>query len=248
MRIDTSAIPSNDEEKIRAKEYWQQPGTQTLQYALLSHYVAVINRFIAYTGAKKILEFGCGSGRNLEQIRKELNNQYLDHPIHLRGIDINSDSLEFGRKNFSSELDLNLGDETILANEPNAYFDLVFTVSVLDHIPNPRFIIQELLSKTKRYAIFLEPIHPEEVKIEGKIEQISTNWSPQKDSKATPYTYFHSYVSIFDDFGAKVLIDLPMPTSVYKLGPLYRLFVVQKKDFVQESKASFTNLVEIYRY
>jgi len=137
MKILTTGIADLDHEALNAKAYWQKPGTQTMEYRSRSHYVDAILKFVVDSGAKKILEFGCGSGRNLEQIYRELSGQNQDLPMHLRGIDTNAESLKFGKKKFSSTLDLILGDEKALAGEPIAYYDLVYTVSVLDHLPDP---------------------------------------------------------------------------------------------------------------
>jgi glycosyltransferase involved in cell wall biosynthesis/SAM-dependent methyltransferase len=243
----TTDVADLDQEALNARAYWQKAGTHTMEYRSRSHYVDAILRFVTDSGARKILEFGCGSGRNLEQIHRELSGQNQDLPMHLRGIDTNSNSLEFGKKKFSSNLDLILGDEKALANEPIAYYDLVYTVSVLDHLPDPISVVRDLLSKTRRYAIFLEPVAPAGIDIDVKIERISTKWDPRKSNEATPFTYLHSYLSIFSELCANVIIDIPMPTSPYKLGPFYRLYLVEKNNFDNESACRVSNLAELSR-
>jgi SAM-dependent methyltransferase len=67
-----------------------------------SAYATLIAETIAGFAPASVLEFGCGSGRNLDVLRRLL-------PARLVGVDINAVAIDWGRRNFG--LDLHVGDE-----------------------------------------------------------------------------------------------------------------------------------------
>src|SRR3954470_23641482 len=66
-------------------------------------YALVMAETVASFAPSSVLEFGCGSGRNLAVLRDLI-------PARLLGVDINPTAIEWGRENFG--LDLRVGDET----------------------------------------------------------------------------------------------------------------------------------------
>jgi 2-polyprenyl-3-methyl-5-hydroxy-6-metoxy-1,4-benzoquinol methylase len=80
---------------------------------------------------KSVFEFGCGVGKNLEILKGHVENLY--------GIDISKKAVAIATK---KNLTVTCGDETELANIKNR--DVVFTCSVLDHIKDIVYIINEL--------------------------------------------------------------------------------------------------------
>jgi len=228
MYLKTSKINQTNKETVAAKEYWKLEDSHPATYKQPAHYTDVILQFIKLSSAKKILEFGCGSGRNLNQINDFFENQTLEENFYLlKGIDINQHLIEYGKTNFPKNLELIVADEDFIKKEKNNFYDLIFTVSVLDHIPDPSFTIQELIKKTKRYIIFIEPFMSD-IKQSEKIENISTIWKKQSTNQATPYTYFHNYKSYFKQNKLDIVCELPLPTHLGKVGPFYKLFLVQK--------------------
>lgn len=228
MYLKTSKVNQNNKESVAAKEYWKLEDSHSTIYKQPAHYTEVILQFIKLSFAKKILEFGCGSGRNLNQLNDFFEKQTVEENFYLlRGIDINQHLIEYGKTNFSKNLELIIGDENSIKKEKNNFYDLIFTVSVLDHLPDPSLTIQELIKKTKRYIIFLEPFNPDIKKTE-KIENISTIWKKQSTTQATPYTYFHNYKLYFKQNKLDIVLELPLPTHLGKIGPFYKLFLVQK--------------------
>jgi ubiquinone/menaquinone biosynthesis C-methylase UbiE len=91
-------------------------------------------------------EFGCNAGYNLQVI--------ADKKIY--GIDINQEAINFGQKKLG--LPIEYGSEKKLKDIPSKSYDLVFTSSVLDHIPKENFldIVNELKRISKKYVICLE--------------------------------------------------------------------------------------------
>lgn len=85
---------------------------------------------------KTVLEFGCNVGRNLLAVRE------LAPDVRITGVDVNPQTVDYGRKRW--HLDLITGDESWLAAQPDDAFDVAFTVSVLDHIPEPDPVMVQL--------------------------------------------------------------------------------------------------------
>ena len=104
----------------------------------------------------KVLEFGCGHGRNLFWLKE-------NHPeLSLFGADISPVSIDLCRE-LSKLLDLdvqfdNLSDHTLPFSDD--FFDVVFTNQCIEQCPSTyKQIIQEILRVTKKSVVFLEPMN-----------------------------------------------------------------------------------------
>lgn len=155
---------------------------------------------ILETGPRRIVELGCNVGRNLRAIRDR------DANVELVGIDVNAQAVEWGRRKWG--LDLRHGDASLL--EADAY-DLAFTVSVLDHIPDPTDAIEALVFAAPR-LVLVEPW----VGIEGPVESHN------------PYTYSWNYLTRLRDLGMAVT-DRRFPISKKSIGPDYRLYKARRR-------------------
>jgi ubiquinone/menaquinone biosynthesis C-methylase UbiE len=89
--------------------------------------------------SKRVLDFGCGTGKMLNMI---------DASERI-GIDISSVAINDGLKIYSG-IEMIIGDESTLFNYSDQYFDFVYTVSVLDHIPSPE--VYGIISNLKRIS------------------------------------------------------------------------------------------------
>lgn len=160
---------------------------------------------------RSIFEFGCSSGRNLAAIRT------LDKEVHLAGIDINRAALAAGQAKHDS-ITLSFGDENYLYYAPDA--DVVFTVSVLDHIPDWKPVYKNLKRIAKKALILLEPVFVEKTGViyEGDLDTLV---------EAAPFTYSRDYVK--NDPELRVVQDLPITEIPGTLGPLYKVFVYERK-------------------
>jgi len=81
----------------------------------------------------------------------------------LMGLDVNAEAVAAGVE--ATGLDLRRGDEASLADLQSGAFDLVFTVSVLDHIADVDVILGELL-RCARQALYLLEV---DLPVEGKV-------------------------------------------------------------------------------
>lgn len=107
-----------------------------------------------------VFEMGCGTGKNLKLIEK-LQSQYARSGVSLLGIDVSFLNIIHAHvKNGLSGI--MIGDENYLRNMAN--IDVVFTVSVLDHIPDISGIIQEFQRIANKAVFLAECIEADEQK------------------------------------------------------------------------------------
>jgi hypothetical protein len=100
-----------------------------------------------------------------------------------------------------------------LARYPDEAFDVLFTVSVVDHVADPDPLLAEM-ARVAKVLLLLEPW----LKREGKV-------SREKIPQTSPYSYSWNL--------PKRLVPLhvetePYPLTDWGLGPFYRLHTVRK--------------------
>ncbi len=89
-------------------------------------------QFAPYRQTNRVLDLGCGAGALLEAARS--------HGWHARGLDVSSHAAkhvrELGFEVFEGELNA--------ARFPSAYFDVVTAAELIEHIFEPRVLVQEV--------------------------------------------------------------------------------------------------------
>ncbi len=224
MKPETSDLVDILKESLSAKEYWKSPAVHPSTYGLTPHYVAVIAQIIDSIKASTIFEFGCGSGRNLAKLKELLSNN-----LDVYGIDINQELIRVGRKKYN--LLIKEGDETSLKRIKDSSFDLVFTVSVLGHIPDIKEIIKNLARITNRYCLFIEPSTKKAGTQTVKLEKVFyLNADDPAITQPAPYTYLHNYSELFKNHNLKVRMKCPLPTHYGRSGLLYKLWLLEKES------------------
>jgi len=104
-------------------------------YARTRHFIWDIENLAQYViPGEKILDLGCGNGRILE-ILEDKNIDYV-------GLDNSEKLIEIAKKNYPQAKFL-VGDALSLPF-PNDFFDKVFSIRVLPHIPSNEFQFQFL--------------------------------------------------------------------------------------------------------
>ena len=196
----------------RAKDYWcshhNLSGRVTREGH--EHRWELAQYILTEFNPTSVLEFGCGSGRNLAVLR-ELG----DVGLYLAGIDGNPVSVESGQS-WHPTLTLTHGDENTLFLRPDAEYDVAFTVSVLDHIPDPywREVYDDLKRVARKAVVLLEPVrwvYPD-FSARDTVEHDFTT-----DTPTTDYTWAHDYLG--HDPALKVVRRLPLA-----LGPTWQAF------------------------
>jgi SAM-dependent methyltransferase len=177
-------------------------------------YAVLVAETVASFGPSSVLEFGCGSGRNLAVLR-DLT------PARLVGVDLNPTAIAWGRDNFG--LDLRVGDEAWLPAQGRDAFDLAYTVSVIDHIPEPQNAVRALVSVAADLVAIYEIMHS----ATGRLARMEDSAGRLGDGY--PFSYFHDYPSLFAAAGAWLLADLACPAGASGVLPYYRLQLYSKR-------------------
>jgi 2-polyprenyl-3-methyl-5-hydroxy-6-metoxy-1,4-benzoquinol methylase len=101
---------------------------------------------------RRVLEFGCGEGLFLEQLK----NRGVAFPS-LTGIDLRDDALEHARK-LLPEYRFERAD--LFTYEPGEPFDLVIASQVFEHLPGPEPYLERLVKLGSRNFLFTVPWEP----------------------------------------------------------------------------------------
>jgi tetratricopeptide (TPR) repeat protein len=196
------------DEATRARQYWQGRGVIGYYFEEGPQSIGIVNavkNLREQEDIESVLEFGCNVGRNLYCLRRNFGE------LRLSGIDINRDAINVGRQHYKLPL-VHGGEEKLNEIEDGAY-DVVFTVSVLDHIPHVEAVLRELLRIAKKYFIAIEPF--------------SESKEDASKYAVANYSYFWDYPALFSKFGAAIVQDRAYPISDQGLGPFYHLYIVK---------------------
>ena len=197
----------SESEPTKAKEYWSNIPPYSQKAAIWSTELA---EKIISISPKKVFEFGCNSGKNLLEIRRISSNK-----VECYGVDINANSIKEAQK---AGLNAALGSEEMLTIFPDNTFDVAFTVSVLDHLPEPVPALIEL-ERISKSLFLLEPWMGEE----GKVVK-NYNESMMKVIETTPFSYSWNYAKLLmENFPGRYFAAEPMPFKS-NLGRFYYLF------------------------
>lgn len=203
----------SDDEGAAAKAYWSHLETLDFYTAPTHWSHDIADRVLSYR-PKRVLEFGCNAGRNLQAIDERAGS------VELVGLDINEDAVAHGVELFG--LDLRVADESGLEVFENNSFDVSFTISVLDHLPHPQVALTELIRVSRLAVILLEP----ELGVEGRVV---ANRHPEEEeaTPATPYSYSWDYEPMIRAVAPEASLTIhPHPLRGTRWGPFYRRFEI----------------------
>lgn len=191
-------------EQQAAAAYWA--GRKVGAFSRRRAWSAALADRIVAMHPRSVLEFGCNVGRHLVEIRER------DPGIALRGVDINAAAIREGKR---AGLHLSVGDEHSLAKFADDEFDIAFTSSVIDHIPDPGLALAEL-ARLAPTLVLLEPW----LGYEGRVEWVS------KGVKANPFLYSWDYAQRLP---AYEVTSEPFPLRPEGAGPYYRLHLAVRR-------------------
>ena len=202
-----------------ARNFWAN-------YAIESHYLTshelseILLRKLSEFSFESVLELGCNAGRNLYYIRQKFP------AVRVKGIDLNEKAVQTGRELFHfTEDELQLGDDCLLESVPSESYDVVFTLSVLDHLPAPAGALSNLIRIARRRIILIEFALEKFGKVEGDIvahsyshdyarllkhhSELISNVRIERIAASAP---FHDYYTLVTaDRRAKELESVPSP-------------------------------------
>jgi SAM-dependent methyltransferase len=198
-----------------AKRYWSSLPVPDFYKKPQTHWSDFMAEQVLRLSPGSVLEFGCNVGRNLVALRD------LAPSIILKGIDINAEAVAFGRQ--ERGLDLLQADETFFQTQADNSFDVIFTVSVLDHLPNPKPILVQMVRVARCGVLLLEPSLGEQ----GKV--IKAPDAPvENPTGTTPFSYSWDYAALAGDLPVECS-KTHYPLSGTLLGPYYWLFRLLKR-------------------
>lgn len=173
------------------KSFWEGWGNrfagQRFQHGIYAAQEWLRDRIQASPGTR-VLEVGCGFGRNLEYLARTLGAGK-----HLAGIDISPSILRKGRASLPAACGLACGDIQSLPF-PDGAFDSVFTHGVLMHVPPPNLAgaLAEIRRVCKGDIFFAE----------------ETYWKGMargSEVDVNGFTFFRDYAAMLPGLGFRVL-------------------------------------------
>lgn len=208
-------------ESSDAKTFWGTTDFQQRTYAKAApFYIRALVRVLKTMQPGSVLEFGCNAGRNLELLRS-----VLPQSTAIRGFDVNRQSVEFGKQNW--KLDLETSDESYFSRQPDNSVDVIFTVSVLDHLPEIDDCLKEIMRVMAGAFVMIEPYPDSSGNYLSSFKQEGI--LPDSITTETPFSYTHDYYRLMPNYGYLNVLDIPLPPYDANLGPLYRLSIFTKE-------------------
>jgi len=138
-----------------------------------------------FPSVRSLLEFGCGTGRNLHFAKHD-----LPQIESANGIDINASLIEEGRKHYPDiKLLISSDGLDLLDYTPSKSKDVVFTISVLDHLPD-RDLVLKAITHFFRIARLGVMLFEPNCGVVGPVYPEYTN---------VPFSYSWDYLRIFQE-------------------------------------------------
>jgi SAM-dependent methyltransferase len=207
--VEPGKLPA--QESVQAKEFWSGYESRSW-YRRRKPWARMLRELVEELRPASVLEFGCNVGRNL------LAMQGAVPGMRLVGIDINAEAIREGRQ--ATGLDLRHGDETMLRDFGDGEFDMVFTVSVLDHLAEAEPTCAALLRCARKWACFLEVRLP----VEGKVlRHFDHKLGRVSDSTGASYSW-HLERCLRGHPRVERLLERPCYLHSASLGPYYRWY------------------------
>lgn len=126
-----------------------------IQRRLLDRFHRRVLDLIAQTEAGTILDAGCGEGFTLH----ELEATQMPSSPTISGLDFSAEALTWNRANHMVRASLAQADIHHLPF-PDASFDLVYSLEVLEHLPDSALGLRELARVSRQYVLVSVPHEP----------------------------------------------------------------------------------------
>ena len=199
-----------------AKNYWKERAVPECYTEKVKQVDAILQvlKPLCENEVSSVFEFGCGTGRTLHWIQRTYPS------VSAFGMDVSPIMVQKGLQSFP--VNIQLGDEKRLKRIPDDHFDLVFTCSVLDHIPEPFPPFSDLARIARRYLLLLEPMlvhNPDGKVFEGRVDDKLTYVS---------YTYSWNYDAMIARSELDILSREHLCLAPSGMGPYYYLWLCRK--------------------
>jgi SAM-dependent methyltransferase len=197
-------------ESDAARRYWADQGVQQ-GYVGDVPWAHAMADAVLRSSPGSALEFGCNFGRNLRAIRAR------DPTVAVAGFDVNAAAVAAGRQDGGP--DLRVGDERDLESLPDGAVDVAFTLSVLDHLPQPEAALSQLLRLARDRVLLVEPW----LQVEGRVV-VDIDERTGCERQTDPYCYSWDYRRILSRLAPHYTLAItPFPLGGPMWGACYQL-------------------------
>ncbi len=124
-----------------------------VQRWLLRRFHRRILELVRETGARRILDVGCGEGFTMRELRED------GLEVEMVGADLNAPALAWNQAQHMAQSPLSVADIHHLPLADNS-FDLVLCLEVLEHLADSAQGLRELLRVTRDYVLVSVPHEP----------------------------------------------------------------------------------------
>lgn len=124
-----------------------------IQQWLLRRFHRCILELVRGTGARQVLDVGCGEGFTMREVRKS------GEKVAMVGVDFSPTALAWNQAQHMAQSPLNVADVHHLPFCDSS-FDLVLCLEVLEHLPDSALGLQELLRVSRDYVLVSVPHEP----------------------------------------------------------------------------------------
>ena len=123
-----------------------------IQRVLLGRFLDQVVSLVRQSGAKTVLDVGCGEGFVLDRLAQ------ADPGLTLRGLDMSASAVADASGRLGDRAEILQGD----ARQPpfEQTFDLVLMTEVLEHIPEPQQMLPVLAALTHKSLVLSVPWEP----------------------------------------------------------------------------------------
>jgi len=168
----------NDDKKI-----WNEEFTYSKYWA---RQVKRINKLLLDKDRRlNILDIGCRTGDFLLHWDKSKNNLY--------GVEINKNNADIAKKR-----DINIYNNFIEEIDFDIEFDIITCYAILEHIANPRIVLEKITSILKTNGILVIMIPTIESKLREKLDKKNIHWhmySPPEHLSYYSRSFLDNYMS-----------------------------------------------------
>lgn len=121
-----------------------------------------IRELLKHKNSGKLLEIGCGEGNFIKMAERYFS---------VSGIDISEYALSKAKKLFGDKV--NIGNVETINLQPN-YYDVIVAFNLLEHLKNPKKVIEKLYSALKKDGILIGSV-PNNFGILGSLATLISN-------------------------------------------------------------------------